>query len=101
MVIQNRDYGRSASLPMLIALDRFQDAPEMIEDLRSLVQMALALLIKHPPSWQRSLIMELLAKIVCMERLALNNVIKELLEQISKAYLTSFEDLHPDLKSLL
>lgn len=100
--IESADFGRAATLPLLAILHRFGDAEPVAAFHVSYLRAALSRLIhKTTLPQQCEQILEVLAKVACLKVPHCQDALRNLILEISKAYLMSFESLHPNLTTLL
>eukprot|EP00928_Gymnodinium_smaydae_P090296 TRINITY_DN7411_c0_g1_i4.p1 TRINITY_DN7411_c0_g1~~TRINITY_DN7411_c0_g1_i4.p1 ORF type:complete len:1970 (-),score=512.64 TRINITY_DN7411_c0_g1_i4:238-5274(-) len=99
---ENRDYGRAASVPLLAIISRFADDSAIGAFFEAFVRICLTRLINRGVDREQCVLMqEVLAKAACLQIPRLEKILRTLLTEISRAYLTSYESLHPNLQALL
>ena len=94
--------GRAASLPLLVIFRRFANEDCIQSLFERFVQVALTRLIQRgTPKAQINQVHELLAKIACMRHPSLDKRMRQLLQEVCKAYLSNYMELHPNLQVVL
>lgn len=100
--VESAEFGRAASLPLLAILHRFTGEDNVMSFFERFLQIVLTRLIQRGvPKEHATHVLEVIAKIACLESPQLEQVIRGMLSEISKAYLLSYESLHPNLQALL
>ncbi|CAK9053663.1 unnamed protein product, partial [Durusdinium trenchii] len=94
--------GRAASLPLLVIFRRFAHEDCIRALFERFVQVALTRLIQRgTPKAQINQVHELLAKVACMRIPSLVERMRQLLQEVCRAYLSNYMELHPNLQVLL
>lgn len=94
--------GRAATVPLLAILHKFCNDPVTLKFLEKFVQIILTKLIQRGlPQPQVRQIHEILTKVVSLPKYNLQFLVRDLVLQVCRSYLTSYEALHPNLESLL
>jgi len=94
--------GRAASLPLLVIFRRFANEDCIQSLFERFVQVALTRLIQRgTPKAQINQVHELLAKIACMRHPSLDKRMRQLLQEVCRAYLSNYMELHPNLQVVL
>eukprot|EP00435_Cladocopium_sp_Y103_P071482 s726_g37.t1 len=94
--------GRAASLPLLVIFRRFAHEDCIQALFERFVQVALTRLIQRgTPKSQINQVHELLAKIACMRNPSLDKRMRQLLQEVCRAYLSNYMELHPNLQVVL
>jgi len=100
--LENPDVGRAASLPLLVIFRRFAREDSLQALFEHFVQVSLTRLIQRgTPKMQVNQVHEVLAKTACMRVPSLDRRMRRLLQEVCKAYLSSYIELHPNLQAVL
>ncbi|CAK0901727.1 unnamed protein product [Prorocentrum cordatum] len=101
--VESADTGRAAAVPLLAVLHRFGEDETIVAFFERFTQVALArLLQRHTPQRHTTQILEVFAKVACLAGARrLQDALRTLLWEVCKAYLSSYQSLHPNLDALL
>eukprot|EP00929_Paragymnodinium_shiwhaense_P082030 TRINITY_DN4307_c0_g1_i3.p1 TRINITY_DN4307_c0_g1~~TRINITY_DN4307_c0_g1_i3.p1 ORF type:complete len:1779 (+),score=496.97 TRINITY_DN4307_c0_g1_i3:253-5589(+) len=100
--VESKTFGRAATVPLLGVLRRFAEHRSIVSFFESFVQTCLSRLIQRNCSKEQVIqVQEVLAKVVSLQIPVLESVVRALLGEIARAYLSSFEQLHPNLQALV
>lgn len=100
--VEDQNIGRAASAPLLTLLRRYSREDSVQVFFERFVQATLSRLIQRAsPRHQVVQGMEILAKVASLRSAPLDGRLRSLLGEVCRAYLSSFQSLHPNLQALL